>query len=614
MRSIVHALTVLALATPVAAQEVAYTIAFPNALHREAEVSVAWSGLPAGPVEVRMSRASPGRYALHEFAKNVYAVRAVDGTGRALEVEQPDPYGWTVRGHDGTVRFSYTLYGDRTDGTYTAIDGTHAHLNMPATFAFARGTEMRPIRITFEVPAGSGWKVATQLQPTERSHTFTAPHLQYFLDSPTEVSDFVLREWPVTHEGETHTIRLAVHHSGTAAEVDAYTEMAKAVVAEQIAMWGEPADYDFGTYTFIADYLPYASGDGMEHRNSTILTSSGSLADNALGVLGTLSHEFFHSWNVERLRPADLEPFDFELANMSDLLWFAEGFTSYYDGLFIRRAGLLDDGRFAGDLSNLLNGVLPQPGRRYFSPVEMSRQAPFVDAAVSIDPNNRSNTFISYYTWGAVVGLGLDLTLRTRFPGTTLDDFMRAMWTKYGQHQENLVPTRPYTIDDLRATLAEVTGDAAFAAEFFEQYIEGRDVPDFEALLARGGFVLRPVAPDAASFGQVPLQVRDDKLTVVGSSPVGSPAYEAGLDRGDVLVSLDGQPVRTSAQVGELIAAKRPGDTVTVVFEHRGGRRTASVELVADPRLEIVPFETAGRPITEAIRVFRADWLESKAR
>lgn len=135
--------------------EVLYEISFPNAAHHEANVSVTYKGLPARPLELRMSRSSPGRYALHEFAKNVYDVKAFDGAGKALEISRPNEHQWNVYSHRGEVKVTYTLYADRADGTYSGIDRTHAHLNMPATFMFARNTFDRPIRIRFNVPAGS---------------------------------------------------------------------------------------------------------------------------------------------------------------------------------------------------------------------------------------------------------------------------------------------------------------------------------------------------------------------------------------------------------------------------------------------------------------------------
>src|SRR5688572_21287587 len=186
--------TALMLQQPAARPAVNYEISFPNAAHHEAEVSVTYTALPARSLELRMSRSSPGRYALHEFAKNVYNVKAVDSNGRALPVTRPNEHQWNVNvGQDRHVKVTYTLYGDRADGTYTGIDRTHAHLNMPATFIFARNTFDRPIRVKFNVPAGLNWKVATQLQPTADPMVFAAPNLQYFFDSPTEVSNYALR-------------------------------------------------------------------------------------------------------------------------------------------------------------------------------------------------------------------------------------------------------------------------------------------------------------------------------------------------------------------------------------------------------------------------------------
>ncbi len=144
----------------------------------------------------------------------------------------------------------------------------------------------------------------------------------------------------------------------------------------------------------------------MEHRNSTIVTSTRSLADGADRNIGTVSHEFFHCWNVERIRPQSLEPFNFEDANMSGELWFAEGFTSYYDDLTLTRAGLIAQEDYIKGLTGTFNYVWNSPGRQFFNPIEMSYQAPFVDAARSVDDINRDNTFISYYSYGSMLGLG----------------------------------------------------------------------------------------------------------------------------------------------------------------------------------------------------------------
>ena len=601
-------------ATHAAAQApVSYEVSFPNAVHHEAEVSVTFAQVPAGrPLEVRMSRSSPGRYALHEFAKNVYAVKAFDGRGRPLAVTRPDPYGWDVAGHDGTVRLTYTLFGDRGDGTYAQIDATHAHLNTPASFMWARGLEKRPVRVVFR-PADPKWKVATQLAPTGDPYTFTARDLQYFMDSPVEVSDHDLRSWQVASNGKTYTIRLALHHAGTPAEAAAYTEMAKKVVEEEVAAMGELPEFDYGTYTFLADYLPQVDGDGMEHRNSTVVTSTRPLSSGAVANLGTISHEFFHAWNVERIRPRSLEPFDFERANMSGELWFAEGFTQYYTPLFLRRAGITSTEQYLPSVASTINTVTLSPGRQLFSTVEMSMQAPFVDAAASIDPHNRGNTYISYYTGGAGVGLGLDLALRAR--GLSLDGYMQAMWREFGRPQDTVshTPRKPYTLADLRATLAAYTGDRAFADDFFRRYVEGREVPDYERLLAPAGVLLRRAQAGRAWIGESAISFEEGQASV-GSYPLaGSPLYRAGLTEGDRIVALGGRPVASRADVAAVLGARRPGDAVPIEWDGRAGRRTGTLQAAENPALEVVTYEAAGRPVTDAMRAFRESWLGSKA-
>lgn len=597
-------LALLALAQP--ADTVRYEVSFPNAVHHEAEITVTFPAIGHDTVAVWMSRSSPGRYAMHEFAKNVYSTRATDPSGRPLEIVRRDPYRWLVVANGKPVRFHYTLFADRAGGTYAGIDRTHAHLNIPASFAWAEGYDALPIAVRFDVPEGSNWKPATQLVPTRDPFAFTAPDLQYFMDSPTELSDWALRSWTVAGPGgRVDTIRIAMHHLGTDAELDAYTAMAKQVVAEQVAVFGETARYDNGTYTFIADYVPWASGDGMEHRNSTSISSSSSLGRNTLGLIGTLSHEFFHSWNMERIRSAMIEPFDFHTSDPSDGLWFGEGFTQYYGQLMLHRAGLVDEDRYLRTVGGIVNAVTNSTARRYGSPMEMSIRSPFVDAATAIDPTNFGNTFLSYYTWGAGVALGLDLSLRGRYPGKSLDGFMRLMWQRFGAGGKYQVK-QPYTVDDIERTLADYTGDPAFARDYFARYVRGREAPDYPALLARAGVRVEPANPGSAFSG---LRVgRDDAVVPFGTS-VGTPAYDAGIERDDEIRTLDGKAIRNQADIDAVEAAHKPGDQVAVTFVQRGTERGATLTFAADPRLTAVPMPDA----TAAQLQFRKAWLASKA-
>jgi predicted metalloprotease with PDZ domain len=195
---------------------------------------------------------------VHEFAKNVFDVHAFDGKGTELKPVRPNPYQWNVAGHDGTVRIVYKVFGNHVDGTYLAVDDSHAHLNMPATLMWARGFDMRPVRVTFQPPPQTSWKAATQLFATDDPWTFTAPNFQYLMDSPTELSDYTLRSFTVKNpDGKVFTIRTAVHHAGEPSAIDEYAAGAEKIVNEEAAVFGEFPDFDTGTYTFLGDYVPW---------------------------------------------------------------------------------------------------------------------------------------------------------------------------------------------------------------------------------------------------------------------------------------------------------------------------------------------------------------------
>ena len=581
------------------------------------DVAIDFRDVPAGPLELRMSRSSPGRYALHEFAKNVHDVRITDGAGMTLPVARPNPHQWTVTGHSGAVRVTYRVFGDRIDGTYLAIDSTHAHINMPSALIWARGLEERPVTIRFDAPAGTSWRVGTQLVPGADAWTYTAPNLQYLMDSPTEFSAFSLRTFTLADALGSPLVRLAVHHTGTDQDLDAFAADVERIVRETQRVYGEYPAFDGNTYTFIADYLPWASGDGMEHRNSMILTSASSIRSNRSGLLDTAAHEFFHAWNVERIRPRSLEPFDFENANMSGELWLAEGFTSYYGPLVLLRADLSEPGDFTDELASFINRVQMSPGRGLRSPEQMSRLAPFFDAATSIDRTSADNTFISYYAWGAAIALGLDLTLRDRTDGeVTLDQYMQALWQRYGKPGGRApgYVDLPYTMADLKDTLASVSGAASFADDFFARFIQGHDVVDYERLLARAGFVLRRSAPNRAFAGQLRVQDVQGRPRVTAAVPFGSPAYQAGLERDDVILAVAGEEVASAADFGRAIGGRGPGDQVPLVFERRGERITGMLRLVENPQIEIVRAEDVGQTLTEEQRQFRDAWLSSPVR
>ena len=583
------------------------------------QVDVTFPNVPPGVLQIHMSRSSPGRYALHEFAKNVFDVQIRDGKGRALTAMRPNLHEWHVAGHDGTVVVSYRVFGDRTDGTYLSVDATHGHLNMPASLMWARGLEQRAARVEFVPPPGQPWHVATQLFPTGSPLAFTAPNLQYLMDSPTEVGTFTLRTFAINDgKGPAQTFRIALHHDGTDTEADAFAKDVETIVRETLPIFGEFPRYDAGTYTFLSDYLPWANGDGMEHRNSTVLSSSGALRNptQRSGILGTVAHEFFHGWNMERIRSKGIEPFVFDDANMSGELWFGEGFTSYFDTMITHRAGFdtLDD--TLDNLAGFVNAVTLSPGRQFRSAEQMSQLAPFVDAAVSIDRTSWPNTFISYYTWGAAIGLGLDLSLRDLTNGkTTLDDYMRLMWTEYGVPGMKAAPgivAKPYTMEDLQGRLAQLSGNPTFARDYFAKFIQGHEIPDYERLLGRLGLLMRKKAAGKAWLGSAPLTVANGGLRV-GVVPFDSLLYKAGMAQDDQIVSLDAVDVTTSQAVQDVLAKHTPGAQVALKFVRRSGETVnATVTLDEDPRIEIVTAESTGAAVTPEQRTLRTAWLASR--
>jgi predicted metalloprotease with PDZ domain len=606
--------------TPAVEKAIFYSISFPNAVHHEAEIVMTIPQAPSGAFKVRMSRSSAGRYATHEFGKNVYNVTATDVDGNALQLKQLEGDVWEVQDHPETVKISYTLFANWTDGTYASVDETHAHLNFPAVFMWITGrADTRAIKVEFNDLDKYGWKVATQLKH-DGANVYSAPSLQYLFDSPTELSNFKENSWSVTNtDGKNETINLTVHSDDSQDVVDNFAKMVQKVVLEEKAVYGELPSYDYGEYTFLDDVYPTNSGDGMEHRNSTcIVQTAPKIEGNEVRELSTFSHEYFHSWNVKRIRPKSLEPFNFEHANMSSELWFAEGFTQYYGELLLVRAGFHTVDEYTNQLAGLVNQVLNTPGAAKYPATQMSNYAVFADAGVSIDPTNTNNMFTSYYTYGGAIALALDLRLRSDF-NLTLDDYMRAVWLAVGKVQ------KPYTIPDLQKVLGKLTNNPKFADDFFKEYIYGINKCNYEALLAKAGLILRKAQPGKAWAGQLnPGQNRGrtgmarttatQGIAIQTSTIIGTPIYKAGLDAGDVILKVDGKDVNDMQAFNDAVAAKNVGDKMLVDYKNRSGGHQATITLEENPYLEIVTFEKAGKELSKDQQDFRNNWLSSKVK
>ena len=595
-----------------------YQVSFPNAVHHEAVIVMTIPKAPTAAFRVVMSRSSAGRYATHEFGKNIYNINVTDVSGAPVAFKQIAGDVYEVSSdHPETVKFSYTLFANWTDGTYASIDASHAHLNMPAAFMWVPGQEQRALKFEFYDLDKYGWKVATQLKH-DGDNVYSAPNMQYMMDSPTELSNYKITSWNVVNtDGKSEKINLTVHSDDAQPVIDNFGKQVQKMVLEEKAVFGELPAYDYGEYTFLDDVYPTTSGDGMEHRNSTcIVQPVDKVEGNELRLLGTFSHEYFHSWNVKRIRPKSLEPFNFEHANMSSELWFAEGFTQYYGELLLERSGYRTMDQYEHTLGGLINEVLNTPGAAKYPPTQMSRDAVFVDAGVSIDPNNYNNDFTSYYTYGGAVALALDLTLRSKF-NLTLDDYMRTVWLDRGKVM------KPYVIADLQSDLAKVSKDPKFAADFFKRYIYGIEKCNYTDLLAKAGLLLQKSQAGKAWAGPLgggyirgkagqAKTLGNDGLPIVYSTIIATPVYKAGVDAGDYILKADGKSITDEQSFNDVIASKNIGDKITVDYKNRTGNYQTTITLEENPYLEVVTFESAGKTLTPEQKAFRLAWLSSK--
>jgi predicted metalloprotease with PDZ domain len=588
-------------------QRLSYIVSFPNLAHHEANVEIIVSDVAARTAVFRMSRSSPGRYATHEFGKNVYDVKAIDQNGKTLTVNRTDGDVYEIPRHNGYIRFQYTLYGNYADGTYVGLDPTNVHFNMPGAFMWLKGAENSPITIHFNVPAEWHWTVATQLQPTGDSLTFLARNFQYFMDCPTKIGPLHYRKWDVKNpDGKTYNFRVALEGGADDTVFTNFSEKVQKVVRQAQAVFGETPAYDYGNYTFLASINPYVHGDGMEHRNSTMISIPVTFHGDE-HLLGVFAHEFFHCWNVKRIRPKTLEPFNFEKSDMSHELWFAEGFTQYYGELLVERAGFLRDTDYVKrTIAGLINTKMNTPGARSYSPVQASEQAVFTDAGVAVDKTNFPNIFTSYYPYGGSIALALDLQLRTRF-SKTLDEYMTAVWKKFGK------PEVPYNVGGLQDVLASFTGDKKFAEEYFEKYINGHEPVDYNTLLAPAGFTLKRTDAGKAWIGGNARTFSEKEGLILESNTLrGTPLYDAGVDIDDKILAVDNQDVRTISDLNGVLGKLKPGTAVAIRYLHRTEEKKGTITVQENPAVSVITFEQAGQPVTPAIQQFRKSWLGAK--
>jgi len=502
---------------PAPAYKISYRLSMPDPASHLFVVQVDVEGLAGAPhVDFQMPRWSPGRYAVFDFAKNVQGVRGASHCPVAAAkcerashpVERLDTQTWRVDAKSaGALTFFYKVFADDLSGTFSQLDRRHANFNGASVFVYVAGHKQDPVSLKIDAP--KGWKVINGESERADQTEFRFPNYDLLVDTPTEVApDFSVQ----TFEVGGKTYRVVVHSFGD--EGGRRPELAKAVervVRAQVSMMPEP---DFERYTFLFHFDPTARrGDGMEHLNSTQIIETGALSDREIfeGAVETAAHEFFHVWNVKRLRPAGLGPWDFTRPVVTRGLWIAEGFTNYFGKLAQRRAGLWDDERLLRSYAAAVAGIENAPGSRLTSAVEASVLAPFIDRATSEQRTNLAQTVVSYYPKGETLALPLDLLIRGRSRGrSSLEEVMRRAYHRFYLESPNdsyYLKGRAYTVEEFERLASEVAGFDL--SDFFRRHVYGVEPPPYEEALAHVGLRLRRTP--SAGAGRADFRIEKDE-------------------------------------------------------------------------------------------------------
>jgi len=564
---------------------------------------------------------TPGSYLIREFERHVQDF-AADVDGRALDWTKTDKNTWRVKtGGARQWRATYRVYANELTVRTSELNSDHAFWNNATLLMYPAGYINAPS--TLRIVPLSGWKIATGLPAVAgQPNTFRAENFDVLYDSPVEVSnfkelDFKVRDVPhriiIDGEGNYDPERLR-------ADVQKIVEAEAAMFGGgldhrrdgQTIVEADPRGLPYHDYTFIL-HLRSNTGGGLEHLNSTALGFKRFGFANEDGYhrfQALVAHEFFHLWNVKRIRPDALGPFDYTKENYTRLLWVAEGITEYYGQLMVRRAGLISEEIYLKHLAKQIQDFQEMPGRQVMSAEEAS-----FDSWIKFyrPDENTVNSQISYYDKGELLGLLLDLNIRRRTNNAkSLDDVMSYLYTEYFQQRRNYTPADFQKACELAAGVS--------LGDFFSRYVRGKDdlVSVYNQMLVGAGLRLEQDGfgiglPEGdrilhlKGFLGADLEDKPDgDFIVVKSVRAGSPAYEQGLNAKDKIIALDGARVDKDT-FEALIAAKRPGDTVRILVFRFDDVRTFDIRLTGaiDAPYRIVPLAQTNE---QQKRIYQA-WL-----
>jgi predicted metalloprotease with PDZ domain len=577
------------------------------------EVELPEGQLPKS-LDFQMARWSPGRYAVFDFAKNVQQFEALGGIcPRGAQCKMPtfpvtrvDDQTWrVVTMNTPRLTIRYKVFGNDLSGTFSQLDSRHANYNGGSIFMYVVNHKPDPVKLEISPPAG--WRITNGSMTSVDQREWQFPNWDILIDTPTEIApDTTLDEFQV--DGKQY--RVMVHSFGNeGGKRSALVRDIEKIVRAETAMWGPP---EFDSYTFLIHFAADDhSGDGMEHLTSTQIIEPGALGEDGVyaEALDTVAHEFFHVWNVKRLRPVELGPWDFTRPANTRGLWIAEGFTNYYGHLMMRRAGIWDDTRFLSTENQTITGIENALGSHLMSAEESSLLAPFLDGAPDAQQTNLANTSISYYPKGELIGLVLDLLIRGKTNGkASLDDVMRRMYDEFylkGPNATYYLRGRGYTPEDWQRVASELSGFDL--SDFFQRYIRGVEVlPYNEALAFVGMHLVREQAREPFNAGIAVDWEKGGTLTIE-SVRNDSPAEDAGLQEGDEIVSLGRKNLSRENWLVALARYKQ-GDRIPITVKRDRRTIQATIVLREPERFEYKIEER--KDATTKQKALRQAWLQ----
>lgn len=532
----------------------------------------------------------PGSYMLREFARHIVKIDA-SCNGKKIALTKLDKHSWQAVAVSGELTLEYQVYAWDLSVRGAHLDQTHGFYNGTSVFLRVVGQEMASHIVNIQKPADPAckrWRVATSL-PLLKAElygfgSYVAENYDAMCDHPVEMGEFALASF--TAHGVPHDFVVTGHVPNL--DLDRITRDLEKICATQIAFF-EPKTKRAPMDRYV--FLTMAVGDGyggLEHRSSTALmcnrtdlpVKGNSEAKEAYtNFLGLCSHEYFHTWNVKRIKPAAFAQYDLQQENYTSLLWLFEGFTSYYDDLMLLRAGIINETMYFGLVSKTINGVLRGEGRLKQSLAESS-----FDAWTKYyrQDENSPNAIVSYYTKGALFALALDLTIRSKTAGKkSLDDLMRLLWKEFGRHFY-LGEQQGVTEEQVEAMTAQLCGIKM--KSFFDRYVRGTADLPLSTLFAEFGIELVDQRKTKKpSLGTKLTQENNDcKLAQVFH---GRAAHMAGMSAGDVIVAVDGLRVTAKdaqTNLGRLLDRYEVGDAVLIHAFRRDELMQFNVRLQSD--------------------------------